>query len=264
MFSVHFYPASWSCRVVAHGQPHQDFGPTKATVPTPLSPISDVSSPGQEPIQQPVTREPQWAQGFIKMMPENDADWNSQVASNSEVDKLFRNLTLSHLNPSKRAKLNWPDLFDECINYMVRIKSSLPLASFFSFVFIATCHIAYMDGCSESLILDAMRQCLELSSNSPYYYDNMTLEEIRKAALVAIQLLNECAGVLGYRAYEIPLHCEFSGRPVSDITRSLHCVVPTRLPIAIYCDPVTLRKIMVSLPLNQSSNTHRSSLTGFD
>lgn len=213
MFSVHFYPATWSCRVVAH------VAPTKGTVPTPLSPISDTDQGPiqQEQEQQPALREPQWAQGFIKMMPKNDADWNSQVATNREVNKLFRKLTLSHLNPGKRAELDWPDLFVECITHMVRIKSSLPLASFFSFVFVATCHIAYIDGCSESLIIDAMRQCLELSSNSLYQYDNTTIEEIRKAALVAIQLLNECAGVLGYRAYELPLHCEFSSLSASDI-----------------------------------------------
>ncbi|CAM1501648.1 Fc.00g036320.m01.CDS01 [Cosmosporella sp. VM-42] len=148
----------------------------------------------------------QWCHRFLSQLPKSDAEWDSKLKVSGDVYKLFATITLSYNYAAFWAQMEWKILFEACLEFMDKIYDKPSLSSLFSVLFISTCHIAILAGCPKDLVNRKMRSCVGKCNVSVTFLGDEALEEMRMGVLKGIKLLSECVEILGYRAYELPLH----------------------------------------------------------
>ncbi|KAI8681824.1 hypothetical protein NCS55_00435700 [Fusarium keratoplasticum] len=143
---------------------------------------------------------------FLAEVPQDDATWSRYLNSNGDVRSLCHRLRLPFLYPGIRDCFDWGKLFGECKWHLARACENPPLASLFSLIFIAACHVALADGCPREIVSSGIRECVRQCGIWEYELTEPMLDRLREGAVKGIMILTEFARVVGSRAYEIPLH----------------------------------------------------------
>jgi hypothetical protein len=152
---------------------------------------------------------------FLAQLPQSDTDWSRYLSSNDDVRSLCRRLTLPSRYPRLHAHYDWSRLFDQCTWHLADACRDPPLASLFSLVFVATCHVALSDGCPRDIVLDGLKACLRQCGVADEGLTKTILDTVREGVVTGIGILKEYTTMAGCRANEIPLHGKFerSRRP---------------------------------------------------
>ncbi|KAF5674912.1 hypothetical protein FHETE_2663 [Fusarium heterosporum] len=98
---------------------------------------------------------------FLNQIPQSDAEWSRHLSCNNHVRSLCHRLKIPSPYSGFQAHLDWSRLFDECTLHLARAHSDPSLASLFSLVFVAACHVALYDGCPRETVLKGLRACLK-------------------------------------------------------------------------------------------------------
>ncbi|RSL97477.1 hypothetical protein CDV31_013029 [Fusarium ambrosium] len=142
---------------------------------------------------------------FLAQVPQSDAAWSRYLNSNGDVYSLCRRLRVPFLYPGLDGDLDWESLFKECTLHLARARNTPGLASLFSFIFIAACHVGLVNGCPREIVLDGIRQCVRQCGIWEYDLTDPMLDRLREGAVKGIMLLYEFTRVIGSRAHELPL-----------------------------------------------------------
>ncbi|KAF4335688.1 hypothetical protein FBEOM_10450 [Fusarium beomiforme] len=156
---------------------------------------------------------------FLAQVPQSDADWSRYLTTNNDVHSLCHRLKIPHLFPGFQAHLNWPRFFNECAWHLARACNNPPLGSLFSFIFVAACHVALVDGCPRKEVYKGLRACVRQCGVAEDELTLPMLDRVREGVITGIGILREYTKVVGCRANEIPLH------------------VPGCLQMFQFCDP---------------------------
>ncbi|KAH7271801.1 hypothetical protein MRS44_004454 [Fusarium solani] len=144
---------------------------------------------------------------FLAEVPQDDATWSRYLNTNGEVRSLCHRLRLPFLYPGFRKDfIDWGRLFAECKWHLARACENPPLASLFSLIFIAACHVALVDGCPREIVFAGIRECVRQCGIWEYELTEPMLDRLREGAVKGIMILTEYARVVGARAHEIPIH----------------------------------------------------------
>jgi hypothetical protein len=153
---------------------------------------------------------------FLAQVPQDDATWSRYLNTNGEVRSLCHRLRLPFLYPGFRKDfIDWGRLFAECKWHLARACENPPLASLFSLIFIAACHVALVDGCPREIVFAGIRECVRQCGIWEYELTEPMLDRLREGAVKGIMILTEYARVVGARAHEIPIHSKSSPLPDS-------------------------------------------------
>ncbi|KAJ4314695.1 hypothetical protein N0V84_008770 [Fusarium piperis] len=172
------------------------------------------------------------AVNFLAQVPQSDAAWSRYLNTNAAVHSLCHRLRVPFLQPHVKGSIDWEKFFAECDWHLARAFENPALASLFSFVFIAACHVALVNGCPRDLVLDGIRCCVRHSGIWEYELTEPMLDRLREGALKGIMILTEYARVVGSRAYEIPLHT------VHAMYSSVHNLCEKSYPVYVPPDTV--------------------------
>lgn len=148
------------------------------------------------------------ARTLVSQLPDCDSDWNSKLSTRSDVKRIVDELTLSRMRLSSGADFDWLQVLSYFALQMKYKRRDTSISSFYALVFISTCNIAILDDCPVGIVNQAMKNCLRDYGMDKDDLHFQSLERIRGGAVAGIRLLNECMRVVGYRAYELPLHCK--------------------------------------------------------
>ncbi|KAF5723564.1 hypothetical protein FMUND_1734 [Fusarium mundagurra] len=143
---------------------------------------------------------------FLAQVPQSDDDWSHYLSSNVDVRSLCHRLKLPYLCPGIRAHLDWPRFFNECTWHLGRACNNPSLASLFSLIFVAACHVALKDGCPKEEVYNGLRACVRQCGIPEEELTLPMLDRIREGVITGIGILREYSKVIGCRANEIPLH----------------------------------------------------------
>ena len=149
-----------------------------------------------------------WCYRFLYQVPKSDEAWNATLKTSNDVHKLFYELTHSVDRSVSGENLDWAELFRSCSLYLDDIPVFSQMASFYSLVFVATCHFAILTGCPVDTVNQAMRSGLKNGYYSVEGLGDEALEDVRQDVLVGIRLISECVDIIGYRGYELLLYCK--------------------------------------------------------
>ncbi|KAK7419419.1 hypothetical protein QQX98_003371 [Neonectria punicea] len=151
-------------------------------------------------------RWPTLATGFLSQIPQNDGDWENRNFSSDLVNDVSNMFHLNYLPPWFCPKTDWPRFFTAAVIQLAGLKSNPSVASLFSIVLVATCHIAIIEGCSMDVVNTTLRTCLILRGIPQANITPHDLVDLRLGVLNGIDLLDECVSALGPRANEFPLY----------------------------------------------------------
>ncbi|KAF5254072.1 hypothetical protein FANTH_1137 [Fusarium anthophilum] len=143
---------------------------------------------------------------FLAQVPQSDDDWSHYLSSNIMVGSLCHRLRLPYLFPGIRAHLDWPRFFNECTWHLARACNNPSLGSLFSLIFVAACHVAYIDGCPKEHVYNGLRACVRQCGISEEELTLPMLDRMREGVITGIGILRKYSEVVGCRANEIPLH----------------------------------------------------------
>lgn len=170
----------------------------------------------EEEEEKPEEPELDWhpnAINFLAQIPPDDAAWSSYLPRNGAVNSLCHRLRIPFLFPGIRGNMDWERFFAECKWHLARACNNPPLASLFTLVFIAACHIAAADGLPRAICLNGMRECVRQCGIWEYELTDPMIDRLREGAVKGIWILNEYTRAVGVRAHEIPLFSRFPLHP---------------------------------------------------
>ncbi|RSL85361.1 hypothetical protein CEP52_016161 [Fusarium oligoseptatum] len=122
---------------------------------------------------------------FLAQVPQSDAAWSRYLNSNGDVYSLHSSRSAPCTLPGPATPPAW--------------------RPFFSFIFIAACHVGLVNGCPREIVLDGIRQCVRQCGIWEYDLTEPMLDRLREGAVKGIMLLYEFTRVIGSRAHELPL-----------------------------------------------------------
>ncbi|RSL57394.1 hypothetical protein CEP54_008316 [Fusarium duplospermum] len=143
---------------------------------------------------------------FLAQVPQSDAAWSRYLNSNGDVHSLCYRLRLPFLYPGFHDDMDWERLFKECTWHLARACKTPGLATLFSLIFLAACHVGLVNGCPREIVLDGVRQCVRQCGLWEYELTVPMLDRLREGAVKGIMLLTEYTRVIGSRAHELPLY----------------------------------------------------------
>ncbi|KAI8683252.1 hypothetical protein NCS56_00449400 [Fusarium sp. Ph1] len=168
---------------------------------------------------------------FLAQVPQSDAAWSRYLNSNGDVRSLCHRLRLPFLYPGfRKDHLDWGRLFAECKWHLARACENPPLASLFSLLFIAACHVALVDGCPRETVFAGIRECVRQCGIWEYELTEPMLDRLREGAVKGIMILNEYARVVGARAHEIPIYTSNCMQLFMRCTPACITYVKSRIP----------------------------------
>ncbi|KAH7236268.1 hypothetical protein BKA59DRAFT_305407 [Fusarium tricinctum] len=145
---------------------------------------------------------------FLTQLPQNDIEWSRYLSCNDDVRSLCHRLKIPSLYPGFQAHLDWSRLFDECTKHLADACRDPPLASLFSLVFVATCHVALSDGCPHETVFSGLSACLRQCGVADEELSKPMLDRVIEGVVTGIGILREYTMMVGCRANEIPLHVQ--------------------------------------------------------
>lgn len=182
---------------------------------------------------------------FLTQLPQNDTEWSRYLSCNEDVRSLCHRLKIPSLYPGFQAHLDWSRLFDQCTWHLADACHDPPLASLFSLVFVATCHVALSDGCPHETVFSGLRACLRQCGVADEELTKPMLDRVREGVVTGIGILEEYTIMVGCRANEIPLHGKFerSRRPN---TRNVPLMLPQYKTACRYSSVAILSALLPS------------------
>ncbi|KAF4467343.1 hypothetical protein FALBO_5785 [Fusarium albosuccineum] len=169
---------------------------------------------------------------FLAQVPQNDASWSRQLSSNGDLRSLCHRLRVPLMYPEFQAHLNWKHMFAECAWHLARACNDPPVASLFSLVFVAACHVALMDGCPRDIVMEGLRSCVRQCGVRESELTEPMLERMREGVVAGIQILREYVRIIGNRANEIPLHAQGCLQLFRHYTPACASFIRRRIPMA--------------------------------
>ncbi|KAF4984435.1 hypothetical protein FZEAL_398 [Fusarium zealandicum] len=167
---------------------------------------------------------------FLSQIPQDDTAWSRHLSTNTDVRSLCHRLRIPFLYPGFQAHLNWSRLFSECTWHLARACNNPPLASLFSLIFVAACHVALVDGCPKETVLEGLKACVRQCGVMEDELTEDMLDRVREGVVTGISILGEYARVVGCRANEIPLHAQGCLELFQRSTPACSSFIKSRIP----------------------------------
>ncbi|KAM0424862.1 hypothetical protein ACHAPT_009918 [Fusarium lateritium] len=174
---------------------------------------------------------------FLAQVPQSDAAWSRYLNTTYEVHSLCHRLRFPFLCPGYKADFDWEKLLAECKWHLARACTNPPLASLFSLIFMAACHVALVDGCPRELVVKYIRSCIRQCGIWEYELTGPMLDRLREGAIKGIMILTEYSRVVGSRAHELPLH------------------IPDCMQLFVRCTPACITYVKGRIPFTYRPTT---------
>ncbi|KAM5347045.1 hypothetical protein ACJ41O_010050 [Fusarium nematophilum] len=157
--------------------------------------------------------EPAWrphAHLFLSQIPQDESTWSRHLLTNAEVRSLCNRIaspTSPFINPNHGGGgRSWSSLFTQCIFFLACASFHPPLASLFSVILVAACHVALVSGCPKHIVSQTLKECVSQCGVREAEVSDAMVDKVREGVIAGIDVLSEYARVIGPRANEIPLH----------------------------------------------------------